>query len=203
MRRRGVTILEAVLATVILGMISVAVAATITYVQKSAENGKHKVHGYEVCSRLMLQWLDDETAMPPQDAPYNDGTYLFTWEVRTDTIEITMPPGSMLQPPLDGNAAQLLKAQKLITVRVYEASAGGSGGAITGPMIAELRRTHNPQSKLAGRNPDANKRLTQNRDRVFGLVQEISRGGTKPTPAPTPTSRQPATNSSGGGGSNR
>lgn len=167
------TVLEAVLATVILGMVATALSATIAVAMNSAEVSKQRLHAMEVANRVALQWLDDETSVPSEDLAYNDGTYNFRWELYTEPLAIEDPINSARTAPVDGPAAQLLKAQELIVARVYEGVPDGIGGFRHGMLLAELRRVHNPLSVLTGRNPDALSRLSKDRTRTAGISRRI------------------------------
>ncbi len=199
--RRGVTILEAVLSTVILGMTAVAVSSAVGYVQRSAERGKLRQHAYETANRIMLQWLDDETAMPRQDLGYFDGTYWFHWDIQVTPLVVEVPGDSVLVAPSEGQAVNLFNAQKLVTVRVYNGVPNGIGGVARGDdELALLSRTHNPIVKLAGRNPDAGVRAAGNRERTAAIMGEIlsaggSAGATRPVTVPSGSGTP-----SGGGG---
>jgi hypothetical protein len=201
LRRRGVTILEAVLSTVILGMTAVAVASAVGYVQRSAERGKLRQHAYETANRIMLQWLDDETAMPRQDLGYFDGTYWFHWDIQVTPLVVEVPGDSVLVAPSEGQAVNLFNAQKLVTVRVYNGVPNGIGGVARGDdELALLSRTHNPIVKLAGRNPDAGIRAAGNRDRTAAIMAEIMGGGASGTrPVTTPGGSGSGAPSGGGG----
>ncbi|MBL0871600.1 MAG: hypothetical protein IBJ18_13590 [Phycisphaerales bacterium] len=196
--RRGVTILEAVLSTVILGMTAVAVSSAVGYVQRSAERGKLRQHAYETANRIMLQWLDDETAMPRQDLGYFDGTYWFHWDIQVTPLVVEVPGDSVLVAPSEGQAVNLFNAQKLVTVRVYNGVPNGIGGVARGDdELALLSRTHNPIAKLSGRNPDAGIRVAGNRDRTATIMSDIFQqgaggggtgsgaGGTRPVTVPS------------------
>jgi hypothetical protein len=190
-----------VLSTVILGMTAVAVASAVGYVQRSAERGKLRQHAYETANRIMLQWLDDETAMPRQDVGYFDGTYWFHWDVQVTPLVVEVPGDSVLVAPSEGQAVNLFNAQKLVTVRVYNGVPNGIGGVARGDdELALLSRTHNPIVKLAGRNPDAGIRAAGNRDRTAAIMAEIMGGGASGTrPVTTPGGSGAATPSGGGG----
>jgi len=179
---RGVSILEAVLSTVLLAMVAVSVASAVTHVQKSAELGKQRVAAHEVANRLVLQWLDDDSSLPQRDLPYDDGTYLFRWELTTLPLTIDVPEDSAVKAPTDGPAASLLKAQRLIVVHVYEGIPDGIGGAVRGVELAELRRTHNPQARMTG-NPDSLGRLAKDAGRTSQYMSWILGGGNNAPPA--------------------
>ncbi len=195
--RRGVSILEAVLSTMLLAMVAVSVAAAVTHVQKSAELGKQRVAAHEVANRLVLQWLDDEKELPPTNV-YDDGTYLFCWELTTLPLSIDVPDDSAVKAPTDGPAARLLNSQKLIVVHVYEGLPDGVGGAVPGVELAELRRTHNPQARMTG-NPDTLIRISKDAGRTSQYMSVILGGGNS-TPAPaasTPAGNRPQRGPSG------
>ncbi len=199
-RRRGVSILEAVLSTLLLAMVAVSMAAAVTHVQKSAEMGKLRVAAHEVANRLALQWLDDEGSLPAQEMAYDDGTFQFRWELSTMPLTVTVPSGSALNAPTDGPAAKLLNAQLLLVVDVYEAIPDGVGGTYPGVKLAELRRTHNPQARMTG-NPDSMGRLARNAGRTATIMSGIM-GGNNATPAsgtaPAPGGRTGGTGREGG-----
>ncbi|MBX9736451.1 MAG: hypothetical protein K2X32_05945 [Phycisphaerales bacterium] len=181
-RRRGVSILEAVLSTLLLAMVAVSMAAAVTHVQKSAEMGKLRVAAHEVANRLALQWLDDENSLQPlMGQAYDDGTFKFRWELSTMPLTVSVPAGSALNAPTEGPPAKLLNAQLLLVVNVYEAIPDGVGGTYPGMQLAELRRTHNPQARMTG-NPDSMARLAKDAGRTATIMSGIM-GGNNATPA--------------------
>lgn len=181
------TILEIVLASVLLALVSGGVASVIGYLSTSDLRRRQRAGAMEVASRLTLQYLDDESQLPDQTLPYDDGTFLYRWAIDTQPVELAAIPEGVMEYPEWQGALTFVRDTKLIRVRVYRGLPDGAGGAVAGDLLAELTRLNNPMP-LASKNPDHLARLLK--DPAFlTRQQEASGAGPAPPPgAPAPRS---------------
>lgn len=84
---RGISFLEVVFATVILGLTVATMAATVGAIGAQQGRSQHLLACAELCNRLIIQYLDDEHAMPPRDLtiPYGDSEY--RWKLSVTRVE--------------------------------------------------------------------------------------------------------------------
>lgn len=83
--RRGFSLLEAVLAMVLLGAAVSAVVGAMSAVQRMSHNDQERLNASEVAHQLILQYLHDPKQMPDPDLPIEQGKgryrYLLSEEV--------------------------------------------------------------------------------------------------------------------------
>ncbi|MBA4027568.1 MAG: hypothetical protein C0475_00205 [Planctomyces sp.] len=203
--RRGVTLLEVLLATVMMAGIAGAVSSVMFQITRSEERQRRARAGHELANRLILQFLDDESQLPDDSLPYNDGNYLFRWELEVIPAKIEPPPRAVLQPratapAAPGGAAQrstrLTTEMELIVARVWLGVPDGVGGAARGDRLAELRRLRNPIDIT--RNIDSASRLDPSQltqsllGRLSGGAQERRRATGSGSSAPGNRVRRPS-----------
>lgn len=189
--RRGATLLEVVLAAVILGLVAVAVTGAITFITRADLWNQRRLGGYEVANRLILQYLDEKKLMPSSAVPYDDGRFLYRWELTEEPLEYELPEGSMLQAPANwAPGLSAIRETKLVRVRVYMGVPDGIGGASRGELLAELARPHNPLMLLQ-RNPDARNRLIRDPAGIEMFRLMMSNSGGQPGPGAPGTGSTP------------
>lgn len=186
--RRGATLLEVVLASVILGMVAVSVTSAISFVARSDLHGQRKLGAYELANRVILQYLDDPDLLPSQSSPYDDGRFLYRWELIEEPLRFELPDNSISEVPTWGPGLSVIGETKLLRVRVYQGLPDGIGGANRGEQLAELARPSNPLM-LMSRNPDARNRMSK-KPAFLEMIRAMM--GRNPGPAPVGPSR-PAT----------
>lgn len=192
--RRGVTLLEVLLATVLMAGIAGAVSSVMFQITSSEERHRRARAGHELANRLILQFLDDEKQLPDDTLAYNDGNYLFRWELEIIPANIVVPAGAVLDTrvPPPGSPAQggnrFASEMEMIVARVWLGVPDGVGGAARGDRLAELRRLRNPLN--IGRNSDAAARIDVNQisqallGRATGASLERRRASGSGTSAP-------------------
>jgi type II secretory pathway pseudopilin PulG len=153
--RRGLTFLEVVLSTVLVGVIAASLLTLFGFINSTQRREQRYLAAAEVANRLMLNYLDNPAAMPdpgkvieygPPDNPAK-----FRWSY--DELPVRMYEAR--PEARDETRAGPLKRDrmKLVTVRVWlsEYSGGASQSGDTVPGIV-LTRLIDP---LALRNPDS------------------------------------------------
>jgi type II secretory pathway pseudopilin PulG len=224
---RGSTLLEVVLAAVLLALVAAGIFTTLGYLARAETQRERVAAAHEIASRLLLQYLDDPSQMPSEAAPIKDGSgrHTFRFSVREEAVDVKTsvtggaagaagaPVGAGGAPVVGGgDANQMLAQTKLLRATVYEGIATEQAGVRPGEPLAQLTRLYNPMLMLM-RNEDARNRALLRPDFFEQLQagtggrQTGGTGTTRPTrperggasPARTPVNPPPARGTGGGG----
>jgi hypothetical protein len=175
-----------VLASAMLAMVATAIFSAIGYVQRADQRWTKRLAAHEVANRLVLQFLDDESSMPDQSRPYEDGTYTFRWSLRK--VPVTLESDTN-----ERNA--LLEDTVLIRAEVYEGLKLPTGEVERGETLAVLDRFFNAYI-IFTRNEDARARNLSNPAFLQDLMRRTpggpSGGAGRPVPAPAAPKGTPA-----------
>ena len=151
--RRGATLIEAVLATVLLGMVAATLASAVSYMNTSQRRMQQRLGAAELANRLMLQYIDDQDAMPNKTLPIEYDMDLYRWTLEVDPVKF-----EMAQLPLDADENDIgsginFDRIRLVSIRVWlsEDSGGARGFSYKLPN-SQLTRLIDP---LAFSNPDS------------------------------------------------
>ncbi len=195
----ALTLLECVFAVVLLSLVAMSVMSALSYATAEQSIGQQKLGAYEVANRLVLQWLDDQDAMPDRNRVIEWGPYVYAWEMKKDRVTMEVNDPRQLQAADDnaavplpaGNELQGLSRFQLIEIAVYPADRQ-TGQKLSLEPVAVLTRMYDP---FATRNADAISRLDEND--VSRMIQELT--GQNITIPTTPPAGGGG-NTSGGGG---
>lgn len=153
--RRGLTMLETVLAAVLMAMIATTLVAGLGFVHADQRRQQQKLGAAEIANRLMLQYLDEKSAMPSDALAVTYGSrgqFRYYWRVQEDKVSMrAVRPGSST----DANRSGGVSADriKLITIRVWNEQTLNVNPALSGlPEDYRLARLMDP---IAPRNPDS------------------------------------------------
>lgn len=177
--RRGMTFLEAVLASALLGIVAMGVFSALNYLVLQQKRAEQIAGAAEVANRVVVMYLDDPTGMPQGGQPIDYGRHRYRWTYEAAPIEVFDPNATDEPMPLS-----LTRLQELtVSVWLHEDS-GGAFSPTDGTPGIVVRRMLDP---LATRNPDSFDRAIKR-----GTIFEGLTGG-----AGTPRS---GGSQSGGGG---
>lgn len=165
------TLIEVVVAVLILGLVTAAVAGAMSYTLGQQAYTRVRLGAYEVANRLVIQYLDDESVIESiQGKPIDYGNRRYRWEYTVDKVEMKMKasePGSNRSSP--NNLARF----EVVSVRVWldrnEVEAVGAG-ARDAPPLAELSRLLDP---MAPRNKDAMDRFAADIPRMVKIISRL------------------------------
>jgi type II secretory pathway pseudopilin PulG len=166
---RGVTLIETVLAVVILGLVTSAFAGALAFVYRAERTEDLRLASNELANRILLQYLDDESVVARiRGQPLDYGPSRFSWEIDVQRVAMN------IKEPEPGNnrpRAQYKDRFEFVTVRVWlhsDAARGRFAANEQGPEpLAQLSRLLDP---AAGRNNDAMMRLGKDQQRLMDLV---------------------------------
>lgn len=169
----GMTMLEVVLSTVLLSMISAAIIAAVAFVTGAERRRATRLEAYEIANRLMLQYSDDPThnIFSQQSAPYRSASTgrVFRFEFASEPIRA------------EGRGARLLSQSLMLHARVYQ-GLETSGNVERGPLLADLSRFYNIlQANF--RNEDSGARTMKSQWFLESLMRiSNEKGGSSSTP---------------------
>jgi prepilin-type N-terminal cleavage/methylation domain-containing protein len=148
--RRGLTFLEMVFASALLGLVAAGAFSTIGFVGNMHKREQQSLGAAELASSIIIQYLDDKNGLPSQIAPVDYGPWQYRYTIREDRV------GFRPARTGDGTApARTLSIDRIkqVTVKVWltEEREGGPSDSETMPGF-ELTRVLDP---LALRNPDS------------------------------------------------
>ncbi|MEQ8316492.1 MAG: hypothetical protein RIE77_11505 [Phycisphaerales bacterium] len=182
--RRGMTFLEAVLASALLGIVAMGVFGALNYLVLQQKRAEQFAGASEVANRVVVMYLDSPDNMPQGGRPIAYGRHLYRWTYDAAPIDVYDPNATDEPTPLS-----LTRLRELtVSVWLHEDSGGAYSPNPSIPGII-VRRMLDP---LATRNPDTLQRGIED-----GTIMEgIMGGGSTPTSG---GSQAPAGGSLGGG----
>lgn len=169
--RRGLTFLEVVLASVLLGMLAATAVSAMSYVIGTQERAQRKLQALEVASRLMMIYMDDPTELRGLDGqmvPY--AGLKFRWNM--EKTEVTPIPARL---PDGANANTFQSLARMDNVRIRAWLSEDSGGAREpepGMQVGTIVRLVDPAPL---RNPDSLQNAATNRQAE--LIQSLTGRG--------------------------
>lgn len=160
--RRGMTFLEAVLASALLGVVSMAVFSALNYLVLQQKRAEQIAGAAEVANRVVIMYLDNPRDMPQGGRPIPYGRHQYRWTYEAAPIEVFDPNATDEPAPLS-----LTRLQELtVSVWLHE----DSGGAFTpdaGTPGIVVKRMLDP---LATRNPDSFRRAIEDGGFIDGIT---------------------------------
>ncbi len=150
--RRGVTFLEATLASVLLAMVASTLGGSVSFMTRSQTRMDQKIGAAELANRLILQYIDDRESLPDKALPIEYDVDLYRWTLEESPVEFVFDDIVDDSSGGVGNGASLGRI-KLITVRVWLAADSGGSLAFSSEVPScIITRLIDP---LAFNNPDS------------------------------------------------
>ena len=169
--RRGITLLEVLLAVLLMSLTVASVMGAVSSIAAMESGGQRRLEANEIANRLMLQYLDDDRALPEKSLPITYGDHRYFWE-------LDQTPARMVinrKQESAGASLQAVDRFRLIGVTVYDADRNGNFET-RGEPLASLSRVIDP---FAPRNPDTLE--TFDAQRIGTMVHFLTEGGAVPT----------------------
>lgn len=169
--RRGLTFLEVVLASVLLGMLAATAVSAMSYVIGTQERAQRKLQALEVASRLMMIYMDDPAelkGLEGQLVPYAGLKYRWNMEKTEVTpIPARLPEGA------NANTFQTLARMDNVRIRAWlSEDSGGAREPEAGMQVGTIVRLVDPAPL---RNPDSLQNAATNRQAE--LIQSLTGRG--------------------------
>ena len=171
--RRGMTLLEAAMASILLGIASAMIFSAVGQMWVGQRRQQQLLGAAEVANRIVLQYLDDRTHLPRQSEPIAYGRFDYHWSLKVERVVLREPDG-LSQEAIASRAERTegsnRAAPRSVTVHVWLSDSGPrtTGRSVRRPEFT-LTRLMDPQST---RNPDSFRKMLTTPDLVreyFGL----------------------------------
>ncbi len=174
--RRGTTLIEVVLAALLLSIVVTMIVSTVSNVTLADMRGRQRLEALELANRLLLQFLDDKEKMPASSAHIMQGMGAYRWALRETPVRMDFPDASVFTVREGATSTRVLEQTVLLSVTVWTGVPDGLGGYAQGEELATLARVHNPMSAIT-RNPDVLLRATSNPDQLLKLLLQMVEQG--------------------------
>ncbi|MBL4590560.1 MAG: hypothetical protein JKY96_01230 [Phycisphaerales bacterium] len=171
--RRGLTLIEAVLAVVLLGLVGATLASATSFLSTMQHRMEQRLGAAELGNRLMLQFMDDSESLPSKALPIAYDRDLYRWTIDERSVKFDIEVSDDAQASATGliGSGTNLDRIKLVTIRVWlGADSGGSRSFISTVPNATLTRLVDP---LAFSNPDSLQTLLDQPDGIERLVNKF------------------------------
>ncbi|MFM9997052.1 MAG: hypothetical protein ACKVU4_14785 [Phycisphaerales bacterium] len=168
--RRGLTFLECVAATALLGLAAASAFSVLEFVAGNQARQQQKLAAAELANRLVLMYLDDGLGMPDPGSLLEYGPHKYRWEFAEQPVVLTeaRPEGR------DQGRPSTLPIDRFsqVTVRVWlsEKSGGARDGSGSAPSATQSR-IFDPY--YFSRNPDSMKNLIADPSRMQRYLERI------------------------------
>lgn len=153
---RGVTMIEVVLASVLMAMIAMTLVSGLGYIHAAHRRQEANLGAAEMGNRIMLQLLDSEKSLPSDALPIAYGSHgqlRYYWKVEKDKVDLRLNQAGALAEAGRTSGIRLNNLLDLVTVRVWQETVPNVNPALTGvPADFTLKRIVDP---IATRNPDS------------------------------------------------
>lgn len=153
---RGVTMIEVVLASVLMAMIGMTLVSGLGYIHAAHRRHEANLGAGEMANRIMLQFLDSEPSLPSDALPISYGArgeLRYYWKVEKEKVELRLNPAGALADANRTSGIRLNNLLDLVTVRIWKETTPNLNPALTGvPADFTLKRIVDP---IATRNPDS------------------------------------------------
>ena len=167
---RGSTLIEVVLAGVLLSLIAGSVFSAISQTVRADARQRHRLAAHELASRIMLQYIDSPKGLPAENAPYDDGVYKFRWELRGDDVRVKTDAEKV---------SALFDKTRLLRVKVFAGVDAGGGAVQSGEQLAEIVRLYN-RALILSRNDDSKGRGLLDQDTLKEFLDTARGAGGAP-----------------------
>lgn len=190
---RGLTLLEVMLAVILLGLVAVAVSSTVTLLARLQADDRQRLGAYELASRKILEYLDDKDSIGSDGLPQEMYGFRYRWQLKETPVRMTLK-----QSEAAARSQSQLSPERFrqVTVRVWlvDEVASANGVAVPGEEMATLSRIYDPFGILF-RNADSRDNAIMNKDGLADIMRLLAGTGVQPqpgNPAATPAAPRPS-----------
>lgn len=175
---RGTTMIEVVLASVLVAMLSVTLVSGLGYVHSAHNRQEAQLGAAEMANRIMLQYLDDEKALPSDALPIAYGTrgeFRYYWKIDQEKAKLNLDRVGAQAQAGRSSGIRLDNLLELVTVRIWNEQTTGVNPSLTGmPADFTLKRVINP---MAVRNPDSIMKRFSTPEGMIQWLEQFSQNG--------------------------
>jgi len=174
------TMLEVVLAVVLLALLAATFLSSQSYIHAAASRESQRLGAAEVANRMVLQYIDDKKLLPSQSIPVDYNRMRFRWSLDEVPVTLRLNPAAA-ENEADRGGGLGLERIRMIVVRAWlgEESGGSYTYSESVPSIT-LTRLFDPLG-FEHHSPDAAERLLGSEEGIRQILDEIMRlqGGTQ------------------------
>lgn len=190
------TLLETVLAVVLLSLITASMAGVAAYITGSLERQRIRLAAAEVAHSLLIQYVDNKNEMPPETLPIGYGDYSFRWSISVEPvmIEESATAQAIEADSANSNAMRLDRRMKIVSVTAWLGEASGGSLRLTeGVPTVQMARLFDT---FGFKNPDGTVRYLEGEGGLAQLLEDVmDASGTQLEPGDT---RAPGTGGQSG-----
>lgn len=165
------TLLEVVLSVLLLSLVAATVTAAISSITGMESRNRQRLGAYELGNRLLLQFIDDEEALPDPALPLEYGPSLYFWDMSQSPMKMDISGAQQ------SSGANLLGLDRyrLLNVTVYGANVAREIPTRAEPL-ASISRVYDP---VLPRNPDSMQALGSDVNKITErIIKPLLGGGT-------------------------
>lgn len=189
--RRGLTLLESLLAIALLALVATSISNLMGYVRGSQRRAQLELAAAEVANRVIIQYMDDkwtlmdQAGLPVGYGPDDDPLY-FRWDLRVGSVRLDTSDTAKRAAADRQSPPNNVQAVEQVTVWVWlSEESGGSFQYDERVPSAVYTRLYAPLAGLQFRSVDSMNKLRDNdramSDLVSGLLSEnVARWQTEP-----------------------
>jgi prepilin-type N-terminal cleavage/methylation domain-containing protein len=182
-RRRGLTLIETVVAVALLATLSSVIVVGISMVMGQQIRQQQRLAAAEISNRLILQYLDDPDTLPDSNLSIAYGNERYRWKMNLAPVNLVSSRADVGSELEERSRLTLDRLNALtITVWLGEESGGSFQYAPASPFFA-ITRVIDPVSNVT-RNPDSLQnaaRTEAGRARILNTYAGSRRGGFTPS----------------------
>ncbi|PCI08241.1 hypothetical protein COB72_08665 [bacterium] len=168
--RRGLTFLEAILAVVLLAMVTVTLSSAVSFMSQSQRRMDQRLGAAELANRLILQYMDERDSLPDRSLPIEYDMDRYRWTLEESAVKFEFDNQRDDDNNNVGNGVSLNRI-KLITIKVWLGADSGGSRTYTGSVPNSIiTRLIDP---LAFNNPDSLETLLQQEGGIEKLFQSL------------------------------
>lgn len=175
--RPGVTFLEAVFATLLLGMIAATLSGVSAALRRGDERERQMLGAAEMASRLIIIQNDDPTMMPQPGLPVWYGPegssegFFYRWSLNERAVRVALSEAGQEVAASRTSGSDFSKRVKVITVNVWlSEDSGGAFAPADGIPRATVSRLIDT---LGFHNPDRDNRALQQENGLEDIMQRL------------------------------
>jgi len=188
--RHGLTFLETVCAAALLALVAATILGAFNTMMADQERQRHRLGAAEVANRLILQYLDDKTALPSQALPVAYAGERYRWSL-TETPARIIPARPEVAAERAGRTTLSLDRISAVAVTVWLGEeSGGSSTIEPGTPSARLSRLVDPLA--AARNPDSMDNMFKDPAAREEFLRRFRQIGNNAVQTPAPAREAPA-----------
>ncbi len=187
--RRGLTFLETIGASVILAMLAAVVFGAFNSMLAGQNRQRQRLACAEIANRLILQYLDDPTALPEPHLPVEYGVERFRWAIAVTPVQRVLANEEFFASATRRTSVTNDRHEHLRVLVWLAEESGGSAGFDPIVPHAQMGRLLDP---IGMRNPDSFENIFRSPgsaayQRFMDNIGRYSGSARQPAPAPLPS----------------